>query len=125
MCVKCGAKLGKTEQIAKTKQSPKSKTTAVLLAVFLSFWTWLYTYNRNSWKFWLGLVFSIPSMVIFILGLLPYSTPEYVNGVYQGTASGGRFPYYVVYPAILILLVFWIWAIVDTASKNNEWYHHI
>ena len=51
MCVKCGAKLGKTEQIAKTKQSPKSKTTAVLLAVFLSFWTWLYTYNRNSWKF--------------------------------------------------------------------------
>jgi hypothetical protein len=33
----------------------KEKTAAVLLAVFLSFWSWLYTYKVNAWKFWTGL----------------------------------------------------------------------
>jgi hypothetical protein len=37
----------------------KSKTTAVLLAVFLSFWTWVYTYKTDAWKFWLNLSLSI------------------------------------------------------------------
>ena len=40
-------------------QTPKSKTTAILLAVFLTFWTWVYTYKVDSWKFWLNLVASI------------------------------------------------------------------
>ena len=34
----------------------KSKTTAILLAVFLGWWTWCYTYKRDSAKFWIGLV---------------------------------------------------------------------
>jgi hypothetical protein len=33
----------------------KDKTAAILLAVFLGFWTWLYTYKRDAWKFWLCL----------------------------------------------------------------------
>jgi hypothetical protein len=33
----------------------KDKTTAVLLAVFLCFWTWCYTYKKDAWKFWLNL----------------------------------------------------------------------
>ena len=37
---------------------PKQKTTAVLLAVFLTFWTWIYTYKVDAWKFWLNLVLS-------------------------------------------------------------------
>lgn len=37
---------------------PKQKTTAVLLAVFLTFWTWVYTYKVDAWKFWLNLVLS-------------------------------------------------------------------
>tara|TARA_Y100000310_G_C20480884_1_gene714615 strand:+ start:224 stop:475 length:252 start_codon:yes stop_codon:yes gene_type:complete len=34
----------------------KSKTTAILLAVFLSHWAWVYTYRDNSWKFWLSFI---------------------------------------------------------------------
>lgn len=37
--------------VAKTK----SKTTAIILAVFFSYFSWLYTYRYDAWKFWLGL----------------------------------------------------------------------
>ena len=38
---------------------PKQKTTAVLLAVFLTFWSWIYTYKVDAWKFWLNLALSV------------------------------------------------------------------
>jgi len=44
---------------------PKSKTTAVLLAVFLAFWTWLYTYKKDAWKFWVNLGVGIVTLGIF------------------------------------------------------------
>ena len=44
---------------------PKSKTAAVLLAVFLTFWTWCYTYKRDAWKFWLNLVLSVVTLGIW------------------------------------------------------------
>lgn len=34
----------------------KDKTTAILLAVFLSFWTFLYTYKEDKVLFWVYLV---------------------------------------------------------------------
>lgn len=73
--------------------APKDKTVAVLLAVFLSFWTWLYTYQRDATKFWVGLgvsIVSIPLTLVFI-GFL-----------------GG--------------IGIWIWAIVDVAVKPPEFY---
>ena len=41
---------------------PKSKTVAILLAVFLAQWTWLYTYKRDSGLFWVNL------LVVFFTG---------------------------------------------------------
>lgn len=46
------------------KQQPivygrKSKTTAQILAVFLSQWTWLYTYREDYDKFWIGTVLNL------------------------------------------------------------------
>jgi hypothetical protein len=44
----------------------KSKTVAILLAVFLGPWTWLYTYRRDAWKatLGLGLGLSISSRIV-------------------------------------------------------------
>ncbi len=38
---------------------PKDKTVAILLAVFLGFFTWIYTYKKDAWKFWLNLALTI------------------------------------------------------------------
>jgi hypothetical protein len=40
----------------------KDKTVAVLLAIFLSFWTWCYTYRTDAWKFWLNLGLFVVSI---------------------------------------------------------------
>jgi len=37
----------------------KSKTCAVILAVLFSFWTWVYTYRDNAWKFWMCLILNV------------------------------------------------------------------
>ncbi len=61
------------------------KSTAILLAVFLGLFTWLYTYKRDATKFWVALGVSFVTM---------------------GMAG----------------LVFWIWAIIDSAMKTDEYY---
>jgi hypothetical protein len=70
----------------------------VLLAVFLSFWSFLYTYRSSAWKFWLGLGLSVGS---FILALI------------IGGAAHSVFGAIVFY---LIALGVWIWAIVDRST---------
>lgn len=59
-CGSCGAPLVATAVICPSCGTSvgalKSKTVAVLLAVFLSFWTWIYTYKKDAVKFWIGLV---------------------------------------------------------------------
>lgn len=37
----------------------RSKVTAVVLAIFFSHWTWLYTFRTDGWKFWLGLGLNV------------------------------------------------------------------
>ncbi len=64
-----------------------------MLAIFLTFWTWVYTYRRDAWKFWLGLVLSIIGAVtaVFLVGFV-------------------------------ILLGIWLWAVIDTGIKSEHWY---
>lgn len=100
VCLSCGSltNFGGLPQPygAYPQRASRNKTTAVLLAVFLSFWTWLYTFDRDSTKFWIGLGVNIVGVVfIFFFGL-----------------------------GILIDLGIWIWAIVDVASKPNEFYQN-
>jgi hypothetical protein len=44
---------------AKEPAVPKRKSTAVLLAVFLGLWSWLYTYDRDKLKFWVNLILAV------------------------------------------------------------------
>lgn len=61
------------------------KTPAVIIAVFLGFWYWLYTYERNKTKFWVNVALIIVSV-----------------GYWS--------------------IVAWIWAIIDAASKPEDYY---
>ncbi len=52
----------------------KSKTTAIILAILLGQWTWLYTYRQDSDKFWFGMIICffgifllfIPNVIVWI-----------------------------------------------------------
>lgn len=63
VCPHCGVVI-KGGALDKPKVS-KDKTAAILLAVFLGFWTWLYTYKKDSWKFWLNLALAIVTIGIW------------------------------------------------------------
>jgi len=94
----------------------KSKTTAVLLAVFFGSWSWLYTYKENSQKFWVttSVMFGIPFLVV-VLGIIA-----------RASASGrGIEGWMIALPGIiwyLSLFAFWVWSIIDNASKSDAWY---
>lgn len=55
------------EQAPLSPVIPKSKTPAILLAVFLGFWTWVYTYKVDAWKFWVNLGLSIVTLSLWFL----------------------------------------------------------
>jgi hypothetical protein len=88
--------LVESEPITIPEKDKKSRTTAILIAVLLHFWTWAYTYHRDAWKFWVGL-----GVWLFMIMAL--------------TARIGPFGW-------LIALAVWIWSIVDAAQKPEDWY---
>jgi hypothetical protein len=89
ICPNCGT--------ARNTQSPsaKSKTASVLLAVFLSFWTWLYTYKRDNWKFWTSLVIAT---FCFLFGFATLGFTDF------------------------LLIGIWIWAVVDVSARPDTFY---
>ena len=86
------------------REQSKSKEVSLLLAVFLSYWTWLYTFEKDWWKFVVGLVVGTGSaFLVFYLELeekvsVPFILLPAINGAV------------------------WIWAIVDVVIKKDEWY---
>jgi hypothetical protein len=66
ICVHCGVPV-QGGALTLGAARPKSKTAAVLLAVFLTFWTWCYTYKRDAGKFWLNLVLSVVTLGIWAI----------------------------------------------------------
>jgi hypothetical protein len=108
-CVTCGNGLVATAAICPRCGTPvsrmkpgqvgaKSRTAAVLLAVFLSFWSFLYTYRTSAWKFWLGLGLTVFS---FIVGEIIVSTTNNPAGAVAWS---------------LVALGVWIWSIVDRST---------
>ncbi len=118
ICVKCGTRL--IQQSVSSQKRAKSKTASILLAVFLTFWTWLYTYKRDGWKFWvgLGLCTAITGLNFFYWIVAIINTRGRMDLSEEGVAFLGIL--YVF--AAVVWTGIWIWGIVDTAVKNNNWY---
>lgn len=81
VCPSCGSALG----------SPRSKGVAVLLAIFLSFWTWVYTYKRDSTKFWVAVGLTVVGIILdfVIIG-------------------------------IFVHLGVWLWAVISSVSRDES-----
>ena len=51
----------------------RQRPDAILLAVFLAFWMWIYTYKVDAWKFWLNLGLTVVTLGIWSLVAWPWS----------------------------------------------------
>jgi Ca2+/Na+ antiporter len=51
------------------KEQSKNKEVSLLLAVFLSLWTWLYTAEKDWWKFVVSLVLYIGAFLVVYFGI--------------------------------------------------------
>ena len=94
ICVKCGVRLRRA-----ASSGGKSKVAAILLAVFLGFWAWLYTYREDGSKFWIALGISVVNVVLIIITL-------------------GFWVFIAWIPAF----GFWLWPLIDAATRDDEWY---
>jgi RNA polymerase subunit RPABC4/transcription elongation factor Spt4 len=116
ICPNCGA-----AQKGFNASGGKSKTTAVVMAIFLSAWTWVYTWKANKNKFWIAVCLWVVQIIIFFVGASEASAKLVCNP--QGgactfkTGSVG-----IILFAYLISLGIWIWAIVDASTKSQAFY---
>jgi hypothetical protein len=99
----------------------KSKTAAVLLAVFLGGWSWLYTYKYNKAKFWI--TFSIIFVLVaFLVFWAFYMSLRYQQGSWYATESDLRTGGLTAELLRALIFGFWIWAIIDNSVKSSQWY---
>jgi len=68
ICVKCGVQI---KRFSPSISPRKTKSTAVLLAIFFGFWTWLYTYKVDYVLFWINLVMTLCTfgLWVFVAGI--------------------------------------------------------
>jgi hypothetical protein len=101
--------------------TPKNKVVAILLAVFFSFWSWLYTYGKNAKKFWISMgVNALMFVIILSYSCSIISKAAYYNQDYFDYSSGPIIGLSVFMN--LLSLGIWIWALVDNAAKPNSFY---
>jgi len=113
-CPGCGSQI----EVIKVTQvkprpiiTPKSKTSAVLYAILFGAWSWLYTYGKNSKKFWVSII------LFFGIGLITIS--------YGCSTIFSEYPAPPINYPIIYLVHFvgtWLWAIIDNAVRPRSFY---
>ena len=102
--------LRRRSQYSRYKIQPLSKIVAVVFAVLFGYIAWLYTYERDGNKFYVGLAIQVATLLSALATL-------YVTAYWMilGFIT-------LVLSLSLALSGIWIWALVDTALKKVEWY---
>lgn len=142
-CSSCGAPVAavSAQPVAPMQQSvqyapamakTKTKTAAVLLAVFLNCWTWLYTFKRDKVKFFIGLglgfISSVISTVSYLtnVGVQQQSFSCYYSALVNYTDSSFceiyKTDYTGAYIGSAIGFGIWLWAVIDTARKKQDYF---
>lgn len=99
VCVNCGVSL----------KDKKSKTAAIVLAIFFNFWSWLYTYKKDYKKFWIYLPFMTLNVV---LAEVSFFVPSI------------RFDYgtWITLYSYLVWGSAWIWAVLNSTIRPRSFY---
>lgn len=114
MCPKCGTPRAHLPNQLNS-QTGKTKSTAVVLAVFLSFWSYLYSYKHDKSKFWSSLIVAtVTGLVNFYWNIIGMLYPT-VSSRPENLAIGAAIS--IVY--VLTSLLIWILAIIVATKKNK------
>ena len=101
ICPYCGIQV---KELKTTFTTPvKSKAVAVVLAIFFSHFSFLYTYGRSEIKFW---VYSIITGILFALRF--------------STDLSEDSPIYFIFPIGTFLI--WLYSIIDNSSKSYKFF---
>lgn len=79
------------------------KTTAILLAIFLGPWTWLYTYKKDRWKFFPSILIDLGGWTAW--ALLPEQLSTVIHSFWLPSFLG-----------------IWLIAVITSIARKNEWY---
>ena len=113
VCPKCGSPVAGVA----TKGS-REKSIAVIMAVFLSSWAYLYTYKYDAKKFWISTIAGTAPLIISVIAFTVYEI-SYDEDVYiPAEAIGTLFSVVWFFASIAI----WITAIVVTATRDDSQY---
>jgi hypothetical protein len=107
-------------------QPNKSKTVALLLAVFLGSATWLYTYETDKKKFWIGAPIEYGLMFVWMfvfLAVIGFSSAmESTNSDSAAIPLGFIF---LMLGQFAVIFAHWgirIWSIVNTVRRPDIFY---
>jgi len=123
-CHRCGTATAQLGHLVVNVVRHKYKKTAILLSVYLGFWSWLYTFRRNYVKFTISLVVTGIGLLITLLEQFSRQEQEdacsqaihdsLFFGVWNGDACQRYNPTNL---GIVLVFAVWIWAVVDNARK--------
>ena len=103
----------------------KSKSVAIICAIFLGPWTWLYTYKRNKVKFWVTVPIYFILVVAYITAVsrTVTSCPAFntSNCPYSGDAAISAI---ILLILSLTSLASWLWALIDSIVASVDFYRY-
>jgi uncharacterized membrane protein YvbJ len=117
VCPKCGSPT--PQYRPQVTSQAKSKTTAVVLAVFLGPWSWLYTYKLNAYKFWLTMSFQTLTFIYLISAFISMQIKVSAGtAVYDDATAVAASSLFFS----LLSSAFWLWALLENAIKSQDFY---
>jgi hypothetical protein len=118
ICPNCGSPTSK--YLSQGPVPVKSKTTAVVLAVFLGIWSWLYTYELNKRKFWVSLIAYLGLSVVTAIRIA-FVAYQSAQGYYS---SDTEMIFWRIFAFVWLLspMGLSVWAIIDNATKPRSFY---
>ena len=101
--------------------------------MFLGYWSWLYTFQRDKAKFFVGLGVGIVVWIANIATFLANSAIEdkmvncyssYIQGYIDDSSICDIYKanYTPIYVFALVGLGMWIWSLVDQSRKSQGYY---
>ena len=116
ICVNCGIqvkelKTSLKQEIVFESSNSKSKTIAVILAIFLGYWSWLYTYKKDAKKFWIYLILIWAGSIC--IGIL-------INNIGISTTLMNYGTW--IWLFFLINTSSYVWVLINNIGRPNSFY---